>query len=312
MTLVVVFATVGSVLLTILKVIGWILLAVLILLLIILIIPLRAEASFISEVFTYRVKLWFIPVMDSGGGGVLGWLKKRKAKKKGSEEDEEDISIDDIPSVQEELPEDDTASETEPPAETAPEEDTPSAEVTAPAEETAEDISSGESETEEDPFMEEDTEPEKKHRHRRKKKEKPPKEPKTLGEKVEFLLDLWRAADRPLLRIFKGIHLYDLYADLIVADEDAYKCALNYGRVSALLYPLLGWLSTLFTVRLKTIDLNAGFGLEKSRWDAAVKVSFRLGTLVIAGLWFLVTYIFRYFIPGKLRGRKINKAARQK
>ena len=82
--------------------------------------------------------------------------------------------------------------------------------------------------------------------------------------------------------------------------------------MSALLYPLLGWLSTLFTVRLKTIDLNAGFGLEKSRWDAAVKVSFRLGTVVIAGLWFLVTYIFRYFIPGKLRGRKINKAARQK
>lgn len=297
-------AAVGAVLLTILKVIGWILLAVLILLLIIMIIPLRAEASFISEVFTYRVKLWFVPVMDSGGGGILGWLKKRRAKKEGDEEEEDDLFSDDLPDEAEkpeELPSDEEPSESV--SEPVPAEDTAPEEDTAPPDE-----------TEDDPFMEEEPEPEeKKHRFgRRRKKEKPPKEPKTLGEKIEFLLDLWRAADRPLLRIFKGIHLYDLYADLIVADEDAYKCALNYGRVSALLYPLLGWLSTLFTVRLKTIDLNAGFGLEKSRWDAAVKVSFRLGTVVIAGLWFLVTYIFRYFIPGKLRGRKINKAARQK
>ena len=297
-------AAVGAVLLTILKVIGWILLAVLILLLIIMIIPLRAEASFISEVFTYRVKLWFVPVMDSGGGGILGWLKKRRAKKEGDEEEEDDLFSDDLPDEAEkpeELPSDEEPSESV--SEPVPAEDTAPEEDTAPPDETVD-----------DPFMEEEPEPEeKKHRFgRRRKKEKPPKEPKTLGEKIEFLLDLWRAADRPLLRIFKGIHLYDLYADLIVADEDAYKCALNYGRVSALLYPLLGWLSTLFTVRLKTIDLNAGFGLEKSRWDAAVKVSFRLGTVVIAGLWFLVTYIFRYFIPGKLRGRKINKAARQK
>ena len=296
-------AAVGAVLLTILKVIGWILLAVLILLLVVMIIPLRADASFISEVFTYRVKLWFVPVMDSGGGGILGWLKKRRAKKEGSEEEDDDLFSDDLPDETEkpeELPSDEKPSESasEPAA----------AEDTAPAAEDAPE------EAEDDPFMSDEPEPEeKKHRFgRRRKKEKPPKEPKTLGEKIEFLLDLWRAADRPLLRIFKGIRLYDLYADLIVADEDAYKCALNYGRVSALLYPLLGWLSTLFTVRLKTIDLNAGFGLEKSRWDAAVKVSFRLGTVVIAGLWFLVTYIFRYFIPGKLRGRKINKAARQK
>ena len=302
--LITLLAAVGAVLLTILKVIGWILLAVLILLLIIMIIPLRAEASFISEVFTYRVKLWFVPVMDSGGGGILGWLKKRRAKKEGDEEEEDDLFSDDLPDEAEkpeELPSDEEPSESV--SEPVPAEDTAPEEDTAPPDE-----------TEDDPFMEEEPEPEeKKHRFgRRRKKEKPPKEPKTLGEKIEFLLDLWRAADRPLLRIFKGIHLYDLYADLIVADEDAYKCALNYGRVSALLYPLLGWLSTLFTVRLKTIDLNAGFGLEKSRWDAAVKVSFRLGTVVIAGLWFLVTYIFRYFIPGKLRGRKINKAARQK
>lgn len=308
--LMMVLAAVGAVLLTILKVIGWILLALLILLLIIMIIPLRAEASFISEVFTYRVKLWFIPVLDSGGGGVLGWMKKRKGRKKKAEDD---TAEDDITEEPEELP--DTKPEPEEKPEEAAAEEKPSETSTATesgSEKDEKPETENSEEEDDDPFMSDEDEPEEGHRHGRKKKSKPPKEPKTLGEKVEFLLDLWRAADRPLLRIFKGIRIYDLYADLIVADEDACKCALNYGRVSALLYPLLGWLSTLFTVRLKTIDLNAGFGLDKCRWDAAAKVSFRLGTLVIAGLWFLVTYIFRYFIPGKLRGRKINKAARQK
>ena len=295
-------ATVGAVLLTILKIIGWILLAVLILLLVLMILPLRAEVSFIAEKFTYKVKLWFMPVMDSSGGGIMGWLKKRKK----SGEDEEDQPADDVPAVKPELVKPETgASDAQPTiAETVQENAAAEAPPEAPAakEETA--VS-----PESDPFDEAEEVPEKKKRH---KKEKPPKEPKTLGEKVEFLLDLWRAADRPLLRIFKGIRLYDLYIDFIIADEDAYKCALNYGRISSVVYPLLGWLSTLFTVRLKTVDVNAGFAVEKSRWDAAVKVSFRLGTVVIAGLWFLVTYIFRYFIPGKLRDRKVKKAARQK
>lgn len=295
-------ATVGAVLLTILKIIGWILLAVLILLLVLMILPLRAEVSFIAEKFTYKVKLWFIPVMDSSGGGIMGWLKKRKK----SGEDEEDQQADDVPAVKPELVKPETgASDAQPTiTETVQENAAAEAPPEAPAakEETA--VS-----PESDPFDEAEEVSEKKKRH---KKEKPPKEPKTLGEKVEFLLDLWRAADRPLLRIIKGIRLYDLYIDFIIADEDAYKCALNYGRIGSVVYPLLGWLSTLFTVRLKTVDVNAGFAVEKSRWDAAVKVSFRLGTVVIAGLWFLVTYIFRYFIPGKLRDRKVKKAARQK
>ena len=65
----------------------------------------------------------------------------------------------------------------------------------------------------------------------------------------------------------------------------------------------------LFTLRFRTVDIQPGFGLDKGRWDTSFSVSFRLGTAVIAGLWFLVTYIFRVFIPGKRRKRKAKKAA---
>lgn len=297
----------------VLKILLWILLAVLGIVVLVLILPIRAEVSFIGEKLRYKAKLWVIPVLSSEGGGVLGWLKKRRNKKRPQEDDLSDSDWDDLPELdedfgdlpltpseqreessdQEAAPQ--TAAEENEPAEAAHEEE----QVSPPAEET----------------MQEETQPEESSssKKKRRKKEKPPKEPKTLGERLEALLDLWRAADRPVLKIFKGIKLYDLYIDFIIADEDAYKCALNYGRISGAVFNLLGWLSVLFNVKLKTVDVNAGFALDKSRWDASVKASFRLGTLVIAGLWFLITYIFRYFIPGRLQAKKLQRsAARQK
>lgn len=297
----------------VLKILLWIILAILGLVVLLLVLPVKAEVSYIEEKLRYKVKYSLIPVMDSDGGGLLGWLKKRRKKKAPPEEDdpdwddlpELDDDFGDLPDIPEEIPQEPAADSSagEKPADTAAE--TAAAEETAAEEISAEETVSDESTADEKADDEESG--------KKKKKEKAPKEPRTLGEKLEMLLDLWRAADRPVLKIFKGIKLSDLYIDFIIADEDAYKCALNYGRISGAVFNLLGWLSVLFTVKLKTIDVNAGFALDKSRWDAAVKVSFRLGTLVIAGLWFLITYIFRYFIPGKLRDRKIRRfAARQK
>ena len=288
----------------VLKILLWILLAVLGIIVIVLILPIRGEVSFIGEKLRYKAKLWFIPVLTSEGGGVLGWLKKRRGRKKPKVDDFSDSGQDDLPDLDEDFddlpltPSEQRDETSEAAAEEAPQDE---ADQTAAQEEAA---------AEELP-TEEPEEEISSHKKKRRKKEKPPKEPKTLGEKLEALLDLWRAADRPVLKILKGVKLYELYIDFIIANEDAYKCALNYGRISGALFNLLGWLSVLFTVKVKTVDVNAGFALDKSRWDASVKVSFRLGTLVIAGIWFLITYIFRYFIPGKLQAKKLQKIRRK-
>ena len=288
----------------VLKILLWILLAVLGIIVIVLILPIRGEVSFIGEKLRYKAKLWFIPVLTSEGGGVLGWLKKRRGRKKPKVDDFSDSGQDDLPDLDEDFddlpltPSEQRDETSEAAAEEAPQEE---ADQTAAQEEAA---------AEELP-TEEPEEEISSHKKKRRKKEKPPKEPKTLGEKLEALLDLWRAADRPVLKILKGVKLYELYIDFIIANEDAYKCALNYGRISGALFNLLGWLSVLFTVKVKTVDVNAGFALDKSRWDASVKVSFRLGTLVSAGIWFLITYIFRYFIPGKLQAKKLQKIRRK-
>ncbi|MBR3665851.1 MAG: hypothetical protein IKN66_01670 [Ruminococcus sp.] len=317
----------------VLKILLYILLAVLGIILLVLITPAGGELSYIDGKFSYKVKLWIINIMDSDGGGLYNWWKKRKAakadkpkkpkkekpvkekksrkKKKERDEYEWEKELDDIPVND---PEADMLS-----AETASQDSTASS-----AEETDHTDSLSEEAGEE--------EAPKKKKDKKKKKKKDEdfdedffdedddsadksqdEDKKSLSDKIEFIVGIWESAQRPLLKIFKGFKLRDLYIDFVIADEDAYDCAMKYGKYSALVYNGIAFFSQLFTVRLKTIDVHPQFGVSKGRWDAAGKLSFRLGTVVIAGAWFLMTYIFRTFIPGKLRKRKLKKsAARQK
>ena len=310
----------------ILKILLYILLAVLALILVVLITPAGGEFSYIDGKFRYKVKLWIINLMDSEGGGIYGWWKKRKAnkkdkpkkpkkekkpkpvkekkskkKKKQREKYEWEKELDDIPVND---PEADMApavtEDTDSGAHTYAEDS--SSGVTAHTDEAPkEDDKKKKDEADGDPFESDDDDDEK------------DEEKKSLSDKVEFLVGIWESAQRPMLKIFKGFKLKDFYIDFIIADEDAYDCALKYGKYSTLIFNGIAFFSQLFTVRLKTIDVRPQFGVSKGRWDTSGKLSFRLGTAVIAGAWFLLTYIFRTFIPDKLRKRKMKKsAARQK
>lgn len=306
----------------VLKILLYILLVVAGIILLVLITPAGGELSYIDGKFRFKVKLWIINIMDSEGGGLYSWWKKRKAgkkdkpkkpkkpkpikekknkKKKQREKYEWEKELDDIPVND-------------------PEADTIAAEATSNAvSETAEAVSeSGESsekaaaspkkeekkkkdnedEDISDEAEEDDDEDEKKS---------------SVSDKIDKIVGLWESAQRPVLKIFKGFRISDLYIDFVIADDDAYKCALKYGKYSAAVFNGIAFFSELFTVRLKTIDVRSQFGVSKGRWDVSGKLSVRLGTMVIAGVWLLITYLFRTFLPEKIRKFKMKKsAARQK
>ena len=304
----------------VLKILLYILLAVLGIILIILITPAGGEFSYIDGKFTYKVRLWVINIMDSEGGGLYNWWKKRKAAKKDKPEKPEkpkpvkekkekrkkereqyewEKELDDIPVNDPET--DMLPAETVTDASSAAGTHFESVPDSFNEEESPEKKDKKKKKDDEDTFTDEEEEPEKEE------------EKKTLSDKVEFLVDIWESAQRPLLKIFKGFRLKDLYIDFVIADDDACDCALKYGKYSALVYNGIAFFSQVFTVRLKTIDVRPQFGVSKGQWDAAGKLYFRLGTLVIAGAWFLITYLFKTFLPNKLRKRKMKKsAARQK
>jgi hypothetical protein len=287
----------------ILKILLWILLAILGIIIVVCVIPADVDFSYIDGKMKYKVKIWFFDLMDSSKEGFLDKRKRKKAEKSQKKKE---------PADEQELPEedldvyDDIGDEAESPEETAS------------AEETA-DVISEENAANAPAADEKPSKKEKKKKHKHKDNtaedsddwdndaDDEPKKP--LGEKLEKLGNIWLAAKNPANMIFKGFKFRNFYIDFIIANEDAYKCAVNYGRYTTLIYNGLAQLSRLFTIRFKTVDIQPGFGLDKGRWDTSFSVSFRLGTAVIAGIWFLITYLFRVLIPKKLKNHKMKKAA---
>ena len=284
----------------VLKILLWILLSILGIIIVACIVPADVDFSYIDGKMKYKIRLWFFDLMDSSHNGFLDKRKKKKkAKEKGSGDDDntgqltDDDEIGDLFDISEEIGDLDEG-----------EDGAEDAQDTAPAAESAPE--------------------EKKDKKEKKKKEKKKKEDTELedyddeeesGEdnsktsKLEKLGGIWLAAKNPAAMIFKGFKFRNFYIDFIIADEDAYKCAVKYGRYSTLTYNGLSLFSRLFSIRFRTVDIQPGFGLSKGRWDTSFSVRFRLGTAVIAGIWFLITYIFRVLLPKKLKARRMKKTA---
>lgn len=300
----------------ILKILLYVLLAVLGIVVLVVILalalPAAVKVSFIGGKLEYKVKFSLIPLMDSGGGGLLNRLKKRRKKNKKPEPEEDDFSDDESYGFADNDEDDGEPEESQ----DIYEDETDDSEVTDEQDESAvrtekikriRDRKHHKNDDDDDEYYVFDDEEDED------KDEKESNHGNSLMDKMDFLLDVWDCGGRPLLKVFKGIHIHDVFIDFIVADEDAYKCAVNYGMVSGTVWNGLAWLGEACTVSYKTVDVRCGFSLKESQWDASCCVKFRLHTLVTAGVWFLTTYIFRIFLPEKLRKKKAKKSAeRQK
>lgn len=293
----------------VLKILLWIFLVILGLIVLVCAVPADVDFSYIDGKMKYKIKLWFFDLMDSSKEGFLDKRKRKKKLKAQKKKKQETAPAD---SVEEYSPPEDIGSA----------EDFDNIEV-------PEDVQENESpaaETVDEPIDDEPVRDKKKKKEKKnKKKDKTAEdelpddwddgedddgeEKKSIGQKLEKLGNIWLAAKNPANMIFKGFKFRNFYIDFIIANEDAYKCALSYGRYSTLIYCGLAQFSRLFTIRFKTVDIQPGFGLDKGRWDTSFSVRFRLGTAVIAGIWFIAVYLFRVMIPGKLKKRREKRTA---
>lgn len=269
----------------ILKILLWIILIVLGIILLFLVLPLNADLSYIDNKFIYKVRYWFFTVYSSDDKSFLSKFRKKKKRTETADFSDDTETDEDIP-ISKDYEENDIS--------------------------VTEDIEEENNTGKNSDNTEEIHKKPKKISKNKNKTEKPEKiksseKEKISDGKIEFLLDLIRSADRPFLKICKGIKFSNLYIDFIIADEDAYKCALNYGKISGMVYNMLGWFSVIFNVKFRTVDVVPDFRSNESRWDISAKVSFRPIILVIAGIYFLITYIFRFMIPEKRQKEELKK-----
>ena len=274
----------------ILKIILFIILSVFALILLLLIMPVRAEVSFIDNKFFYSFKYAFFSVINSNGEGLLGENKKNKNKK-----------TNESPSYNSEKSpvnfEKDTSTPSEENLKTEIKSDSEYASVDNHENDMKNSGSSSDKIQEKSNTTENNNNLDNTDNSENENK-------KTLGEKLDFLISIWKCAKHPIKRLLKGFHINSLYIDFIIANEDAYKCAVNYGRIGGLVYNILAILSGLFSVKYKTVDVTPGFNRKESQWDAGCKIWFLPITAVITAVWFGITFLFKVFIPSKCKSKK--------
>lgn len=283
----------------VLKILLWIVLAILGIILLFLIIPISAEVAYTDKKFTYKIIYGFVNLYDSDKKGIASKFIDRFIRKKKNNDIDDNID-DNIEKIL--MPE---------PDEIYDNDDDETDNIT---DDIAEDTND-ETETEKNESAEEISDNRKTNSG---ESEKDGRIDRFLNKidkyerKIEILLDMLRSADRPLVHLCKGFRFSRIYIDFMIANEDAYKCALNYGRISGAVYNLLGWLSTICTTGFETVDIFPDFKAKESRWDISVRFSFKFITPIVAGVYFLITYMFRFFIPQKWQERKLKKSRKSK
>lgn len=112
-----------------------------------------------------------------------------------------------------------------------------------------------------------------------------------LKIKIQQAKILWNCVKKPLIKLFGGIHIDDLMIDFKIGGEDACEAAVNYGKVSAVVYNAISIIRIWFPITVKTVDINCDFDSQKSVYDAELSVKLGLGTAVAVLLTALWGYI---------------------
>lgn len=146
----------------------------------------------------------------------------------------------------------------------------------------------------------------------KKRKEKLSEKMDKLTDLIEKIKLIWSFSEKRLRRIFTHIYIERLTIDFVVAGTDACKTAVSYGAVSAVVYNGIAFISTLFSTKVKSVDIACDFDRKEPVYDAAVNVTARPSTLLSAALGILGGFLLNYKkIMGKSDKRQNVETAAQ-
>ena len=157
-----------------------------------------------------------------------------------------------------------------------------------------------------------------------KTKKKKDKQPKTSEEttekkgKIAQLKDKFKAI-KPYIptgwkyfkKLLKKIRFTNITADVTVGKEDAYEAAVWYGKVQGILFGLFGWLGSIFTVKLKRVDVHCKFNEKVTEGEISLKVKVRPSTMIHIAFCLGINFLRIWLRQRRERKRRI-KAIRKK
>ena len=112
-----------------------------------------------------------------------------------------------------------------------------------------------------------------------------------LSDRLDQLKAIWKYAEKPLKRIFAETHISRFYIDFKITGSDAYEAAMNYGKISAAVYNVIGIIRVMFPIKFKTVDIGCDFEGKKSVYDCGLSVRLSLGTAAAAVIVLLFNFV---------------------
>lgn len=90
-----------------------------------------------------------------------------------------------------------------------------------------------------------------------------------------------------LRKLLKKIRFYNTEIDIMLGNEDPYKAALNYGYFNTAFYHTLAFLCMVFSVKIKSCDVNTEFTLKKFELKVSGDVYIRISTVLAIAICLL-------------------------
>ena len=156
------------------------------------------------------------------------------------------------------------------------------------------------------------------------KKERPHKDKKSkksdskldgLKEKYNFIKPYIPMGWKYFKKLLKAVRFLKVKINLTVGKEDAYECAMFYGKIQAALFNLLGAISGIFTVKIKEANVNCVFNEKRFDAEGETKICVRPSTMIAIAFCLLVSFLCKflpkYFSSKKKRKKKIKEVTNE-
>ena len=122
---------------------------------------------------------------------------------------------------------------------------------------------------------------------------------KDTKSKLEDLKKKWETikpyiplGKKTVKKLLKSIRITNLFLKLDVANEDAYECAMNYGKVNMAVYNGMAILTKIFTVSITKICISSKFNSSETEYDLSCKIKTRPSTLIALAVSILLKFLY--------------------
>lgn len=136
---------------------------------------------------------------------------------------------------------------------------------------------------------------------------------KTLKDTLEMILHILHSAVGPAKYLYRHLWLRNPDLSLIVARADAAETAIAYGQMNGWVHGAYAALSQLIRIKNGQVRVQADYLSQTDRLTASGQLTVRVGVVLVAGIWFGISFLKRlgkelFGDSRKVRQRKEKRA----